>query len=299
MALQWFMILFGWLAVLLFVTVASYKIARLARLPLGLRWEVYPVPGETGEKRAYGGSYMEELDWTKQPRSGQLLPEWVEIGKEVFTLKRVREHNRYGIWPLSLAMHYGLYLYFVWLALLALDSLINLPALAGVITIVGLVSFLLGLCGSLALILRRATCPDLRHYTAPLDYFNLAFIAAFFALGLVSWLAASSFVSHQTYIGSALRFQPAAVPLPTLAAFFVFELFMIYMPFTKLLHYFAKYLTFHHALWDDRFSSKGSPFDRRVKEQLTFPVSWSGPHIVPGKTWLEEVQLAAAGGEKK
>src|SRR5512146_284663 len=117
MTFEQFMVGFGWLAAMTFLGVSAWKIVRLARLPLNVRWEVYPVPHEAKEKRGYGGSYMEEVDWARQPRTTSSLPAYVEIAAEVTTLKRVRGHNSYGLWPLSLAMHWGLYLYFGWLFL--------------------------------------------------------------------------------------------------------------------------------------------------------------------------------------
>jgi nitrate reductase gamma subunit len=299
MTFEWFMILFGWFAALAFVVVAGYRIFKIAQLPLNLRWEVYPVPHESEDKRAYGGSYMEELDWTTKPRSAPVIPEFIEMGTEIFALKRVREHNVYGLWPFSLAMHWGIYLYLSWLLLLVVENLISLPALSYLTTAVGLASFLLGLFGTLSLVVKRATNPDLHLYTTPVDYFNLLFLAAFFALSLAAWLNGLSFASHRAYIGSVLFFQPVATPTLTLAAFFVFELFMIYMPFTKLIHYLAKYFTFHHSLWDDEFNAKGSARDRKLLDQLAYPIRWSGPHIAPGKTWLEEVKLTMTGSDKK
>jgi nitrate reductase gamma subunit len=264
-----------------------------------LRWEVYPVPHEAEAKRRYGGSYMEEIDWTKKHESGSIVPEFIEMGTEIFALKRVREHNVYGIWLFSMAMHWGIYLYFGWLALLVAQNLLPIPAIAYATTIVGLASFVLGIFGTLALVVKRATNPDLRLYTAPIDYFNLLFLASFFSVGLVSWLANLSFDAHAAYIGSVLSFKPTAVPTLVLVGFLLFELFMIYMPFSKLIHYFAKYFTFHHSLWDDAFSAKGSPTERQIIEQLAYGVGWSAPHIVPGKTWLEEAQLAGMEGESK
>ncbi len=299
MLLEWFMIWFGWFAALAFVAVAGYRIAQITRLPTNLRWEVYPVPHESEEKRRYGGSYMEEVDWAKRPRSHSILPDLQEMGAEILALKRVRENNVYGIWPLSLAMHWGIYLYFGWLLLLVVENLVYLPVLSYLTAAVGLASFLLGLFGTLALAVKRARDPDLNLYTAPIDYFNLVFLAAFFALGLASWLNGLSFESHRVYIGSVLFFRPVGVPPLTLAAFFFFELFMIYMPFTKLIHYFAKYFTFDLTLWDDEFNAKGSPRDRKLLAQLAYPIRWSGPHIEPGKTWLEEVKLTMAGDDKK
>ncbi|MEW5899560.1 MAG: hypothetical protein AB1652_10395, partial [Bacillota bacterium] len=90
---------------------------------------------------------------------------------------------------------------------------------------------------------------------------------------------------------SVLFFRPAPAAVPTLVNFLLFELFLIYMPFTKLLHYAAKFFTFHKVLWDDGVNTKGSAIDKRITAQLAFPVTWSAPHIAPGKTWAEEAQI--------
>jgi len=299
MTFDHFMLGFGWLAAALFVGVSAYRIIRLARLPLNVRWEVYPVPHEAKEKRSYGGSYMEEVDWAATPRAASPLPAYLEIATEVTTLKRVKDHNGYGMWPLSLAMHWGLYLYFAWLALLVTGNVVHVAALSYLTTAVGLAACILGAGGSLGLMVKRATSQDLRLYTTPLDYFNLLFLAAFFLAGLVSWLGDTSFAAHKAYVGGVLSFRPAHVPAAVATSFLLFELFMIYMPFTKLIHYFAKYFTFDRALWDDDFKAKGSAKDRKVTAQLGYNASWAAPHIAPGQTWLQQAQSSALPESRK
>ncbi len=299
MTLESFMIFFGWFAAAAFIGVSTFKIVKVATMPLNLRWEVYPVPHEAKEKRGYGGSYMEDVDWSKKPRAVSIVPEFVEMGAEIFALKKVKTYNVYGIWVFSMAMHWGIYLYLGWLLLLVIGNLIPLSALDILTTVVGLASFILGTFGSLALVVKRMTNADLHLYTAPIDYFNLLFIASFFVTSLVSWLTHFSFAAHKAYIGSVLFLKPTAVPLTVLLGFALFELFMVYMPFTKLIHYFAKYFTFHHSLWDDAFKVKGSVADKKIIAQLAYPVAWSAPHIVAGKTWLEQAQNAATESGKK
>jgi nitrate reductase gamma subunit len=299
MTFEHFMIGFGWSAALLFLGVAGYKIARLARLPLNVRWEVYPVPHEAKTKRGYGGSYMEEMDWATKKRVSSPLATLLEIAVEVTTLKRVREHNGYGLWPLSLAMHWGLYLYFGWLFLLAVGSTFNSATLVSLTIVVGLAAHVLGAGGALGLMLKRATNRDLQRYTTPLDYFNLLFLAAIFLAGLVSWLGDSAFAAHRACVGSVLRFKPVHVPAAVSISFLLFGLFMIYMPFTKLIHYFAKYFTFDRALWDDDFKAKDSAVDRQVTAQLGYTAAWAAPHMVPGQTWLQQVQSTALPETKK
>ncbi len=107
-----------------------------------------------------------------------------------------------------------------------------------------------------------------------------------------------SFSNSRNYIHGVVTFSLSPVPTFVLLNFILFEAFLMYMPFTKLLHYVAKYFNFHQAFWDDAFKKKGSAIDKKVLEQLSFKVSWSGPHIVPGKTWLEEAQIVDAEPKK-
>ncbi len=293
MAFDHFLVAFAWFAAVWFFGVSGYKIIRLARLPLNVRWEVYPVPHEAKEKRRYGGSYMEEVDWATKPRSSSLLSAVREMAVEVATLKRVREHNGYGLWPPSLAMHWGLYLYFAWLFLLALGNFVSAAALLPLTVAVGLAAQVLGGAGALGLIAKRATNQDLRRYTTPLDYFNLLFLASLFLAGLVSWLGDRSFSAHKAYISGVLFYKAMPVPAAVAVSFLLYELFLVYLPFTKLIHYFAKYFTFDRALWDDGFKAKGSPVDRKITAQLGYAAAWAAPHFAAGQSWLQQAQTTA------
>ena len=299
MAFEWFMILLGWISAALFVIVSSYKMYKVATLPLNVRWEVYPVPHAEGARRQYGGSYMEEVDWAKKTRSGSRVAEFVEMGTEIFLLPRVRKHNPYGIWLLSMAMHWGLYLGVGLLGLLVIGSFGAIPAFAILTNVLGIVACALGTMGAFGLAVKRATDRNLNLYTAPIDYFNLLFIAAIFVLGLASWAMTGSFALHQAYVGTVLTFKPTALPLLVSLTFLLFELFVIYMPFSKLIHYFAKYFTYHSQLWDDAFKVKGSPTDKKVTEQLAYTAAWSAPHVLQGKSWLEQAQTPNVESEKK
>ncbi len=296
MFFQWFTIIFGWASLFLFVLLAAYKVYKIATLPLNLRWEVYPVPHETGDKRHYGGSYMEQVDWVKKPRVSSHVAELAEMGSEIFFLKRVRQHNPYNLWPLSMAMHWGIYLLLLWIGLLAATNLI--PALDALVVVVGVVAITLGSIGTVGLIVKRATDKELSLYTAPVDYFNLMFLAAIFGLGVLSWLVDTSFSQHQSYIDSLLFFKPTSVSLPAISMFLLLQLFAIYMPFSKLIHYVMKHFTFSKTLWDDEFNVKDSSTDEQLKRQLSYTVDWSGPHILQGKTWFEDVQVKSVEEEE-
>ena len=284
------LVLFGWLSIFIFVAGVFYRIVKFASMPLNLRWEVYPVPHESKEKRIIGASYMEEVDWAKKPIHKSLWGEIVEIGYEIFFLRKVREYNPYNIWAPSMAMHWGIYLLFTWIFFLLAENVYDIKFLNKIINITGVVSFILGASGCLILIVKRAANADLKLYTAPVDYFNLLFLLSIFVTGFISWWIDPSFIHSKKYIKNIISLNPSPVPSAVILNFLLFELFLIYMPFTKLLHYVAKYFTFHHGLWDDRFKEKDSTIDKKIIEQLSYEVTWAGPHVIGGKTWLEEAQ---------
>ena len=66
------------------------------------------------------------------------------------------------------------------------------------------------------------------------------------------------------------------------------SLFLAYMPFTRMLHYVAKYFTYHSVRWDDAPNSDGSRLSKEVGMLLTQREDWSAPHIQKGGTWSEQ-----------
>ncbi|MEW6192151.1 MAG: respiratory nitrate reductase subunit gamma [Bacillota bacterium] len=287
----------AWVAVLVFLFMAVYRVVQYSSMPLFLRWELYPVPTEP--RHHYGGSYMEEVDFVKKPRHHQRIGGLLDMGSEVFYLKKVKEHNRFGMWPFSLSMHWGIYLLFLWVLLILVEGIFNLQIITPVTDACGIVAFILGSFGALMLLLKRAGNEKLAAYTTPDDYFNLLFLLAIFGTGLIGWILYPTFFADaRNFVYGAFLFKPAAVPFVVALNFLLFELFLIYMPFSKLFHYVAKYFTFDKIFWDDAYKVKDSPADRQIAKQLGYVVTWSGPHVVPGKTWLEEAQLIE-GGEAK
>jgi len=284
--LQWLLVLFAWGSVGVFVLGALYKAVKFSTMPLNLRWEIYPVPHEEAERRHYGGSYMEEVDWVKKPMHSALVPEILEMASEIFLLKRVREYNIFGLWPLSMAMHWGIYLFFGWLFLLLVETVLGIESIAPLTNIVGIVSFILGSIGCISLILKRASNSELSLYTEPVEYFNLLLLLSIFGTCIITWLT-GSLDGARKYIDGIVFFRLAEVPPIVIVNFVLFSLFLIYMPFSKYLHYLAKYFNFHQSLWDDKFKEKGSAKDKKNIEQVGYQFKWAGPHVNPDKTWLE------------
>lgn len=277
----------AWLSIGVFFGLIIFRIIAYRRMPVNLRWDLYPVPHQAAEKRKYGGSYMEEAGWAERPVRQSRAAELQEIAGEVLILKRLREHNQSGLWPWSLAMHWGLYLLVVWIGTLFLGYF--LPAARAAAVPLGLISFVLGLLGALGLTLKRATDADLKKYTAPVDYFNLVFLALIFGLGLVSFVSGSGFDSHQAYINNMLTFGNALVSFTAAAMFICLQILLIYMPLSKMIHYLIKHFTFTEILWDDAYKSKGSQLDQKIKRQLDLRPNWSAPHFSGAVRWIDEV----------
>ena len=299
--LQWILVLFGWFSLAAFMAGNIYKAVKFASPPQTLRWEVYPIPHESPEKRKYGGSYMEEMDWTKKPLHKSLWGEIVGMFSEILFLERVKHFNNYGIWAFSMALHWGVYFLFGWLGLMAVESILKITVVSPITNIMGVTSFILGAFGCLALIIKRASNEDLNLITPPVLYFNLLFLLSIFATGLIAWRVDPSFNSARRFVEGTVFFNLSSVPAAVIINFLLIQLFLIYTPFSKFIHYLAKYFNFHKAFWDDAFKVKGSAIDQKNLEEVGYKFKWSGPHVDPNKTWLENA-LEIPGikkGEKK
>ena len=73
--------LLAYAGIVVFVVAVIARIRMFARMPMHLRWELYPVPHEAS-RAAHGGSYLEEVDWWLKPREGSKAPELQALGGE-------------------------------------------------------------------------------------------------------------------------------------------------------------------------------------------------------------------------
>jgi len=62
-----------------------------------------------------------------------------------------------------------------------------------------------------------------------------------------------------------------------------------YIPMTHMAHFFLKWFTWHKIRWDDEPNKVGSAIEKKVMQQVNYPVSWSAPHIKADgkKTWVD------------
>ncbi len=272
-----------WIGVALFVIGTAMRLIKYARAPQHVRWELYPVAHEP--RRAHGGSYLEEKDWWTKPRKTSLVGEVSAMGAEILFLKGVWEFNR-PVWWGSMPFHWGLYLMIVATVGFAAAALGLLAApLWPAVAAVGAVGGALLAIGAAYLLVLRSSDRRLRPYTSPVDRLNLLLLLA---LGILS-VASVVVLGGETVVGAVsswLRLQPVEAPALLAAQMFVAALFLLYMPYTRMIHFVSKYFSYHKVRWDDAPLTAGSPADRRLKEALAFGVSWSAEHV-GGPTWMD------------
>lgn len=290
-------------AALTFACASMARAIRYARLPLHLRWELYPVPHEAPERARHGGSYFEDTEWWRTPRRTNLRGEVAFIIREVLCLTALREFNR-PLWVRSFPFHFGLYLLAGAFGLLLVTAIASLsiggaiPGTIGTVlrlayTALGASGFGLSICGAAALLQRRLTDPSLRPYTTPGDVFNLLFFIVALGLIFAGFLArpAGSPGPLAIIIGLASWDLTLQVPPLFASGLILGALLAAYVPMTHMSHFIGKYFTYHAVLWDDRPQLDNRKMAAALAEYLTYRPTWAAGHIKrsDGATWAEVV----------
>jgi nitrate reductase gamma subunit len=276
-------------------------VIKIARMPVHLRWELYPVIYEP--KNRHGGTYSEgEREWQKS--HGKTLRRGITyLLKENFRFSEYFKTN-WTYWLVLFPWHIG-FIFIIAFHILcffgALVLIAGIPVAADSayilgkifyygIMIFGVVSFITGAFGSAGLIIKRIVDRNLRAFAAPQNYFNYIFTLIVFLSGLYSWIVVDPTLSqYREFWKGLLTLSPISVEPATAVHIILFSIFLIYLPFTRSMHYITKFFAFLWIRWDDRPNLKGSKMENNVTELLNKPVSWSAPHIKSGRTWAEIV----------
>jgi nitrate reductase gamma subunit len=303
MTILTYMISYCGIAIFLVAVIARFL--TWSKMPMHLRWELYPVAHEGGGRAAYGGSYLENSDWWQKDREVSLIGELKAMVPEILFLVALKEHNR-KLWTRSFPFHFGLYLVAGCTALMMLAGILGalLPSvIAGpvgaairlLIPITAYTGLILGLLGAFALILRRRAVP-LRDYTAPMDVANLVFFVLAFGCALVTALVVDrDFSIVSQFVANLVTFNVSTLPgigsaslLPAISAVLLAAL-VAYIPLTHMSHFVGKYFAYHAIRWQDEPNLPGGHEEESIGELLNQPISWSAPHIKADgkKTWLD------------
>lgn len=289
----WHIGVFGVLAVFLIVTI--YRAIAIARMPVHLRWELAPIPHEK-DKMKWGGSYLEDYEWWQKRQKKSFFAPLKYMAIEILSLRGVWRHNL-KLWPLTFAFHTGIYLVFLMLLLSILNAIFIITGVSAsvldvfiiITSVVALAGYLLGGLGAISLLLKRILDSDLRAFSSTAKYFNLAFLAAVFISGAYSWFAIPDFaLTFSQFIKGLVTLDTGvSVAFPLSLHVILASLFFLYLPFTDMIHFVAKYFTYHEIKWDD--STKDARMEKELEGLLAQPVSWSAEHIKADgrKSWAD------------
>ncbi|MFC2002454.1 hypothetical protein ACFLV4_00685 [Chloroflexota bacterium] len=285
----------------------SFKVSKIARMPLHLRWELYPVPHEKGYQ--HGGSYFEELEWWSKPREKNTLRSALYLLKQYFLFSGYF-HRKREYWLSLYPWHIGFYLivlfhiltFFGALTMVTTDITISSISTSSLgiglyylTLVVAVSSFVLGSFGSIGMLIERLTNRDLKDYASPLNYFNYTFFLIVFLSGLFSWAFFDPTLSaYREFWGSLITLQYMPVEPATYIHIMLFSLFLIYLPFTRSTHYITILFAYFSVLWGDKPNLRGSEIERKIEGVLQKPVSWSAPHVQSVKKWSD---IASEGAE--
>ncbi|KKM09752.1 nitrate reductase [Clostridiales bacterium PH28_bin88] len=202
---------------LIFVAGLAWKIDYWASAPKHLHWELFPYPHTVGAQLA-------------------------EMVKEVATLHSLYLYKR-KIWGPSLLMHWGIYLVILWFLLV----------LAGFAhaSYAGVAGATMAATGAVLLGAYRLMDASVRNISSFPEYFNLAVILAISACGLATGFFAQGVLLRE-YVSSLVIFSPRVPTAPgILVNLILIQFFCIYLPFSRLTHFVAKYFTYHKVKWGE------------------------------------------------
>lgn len=289
------LVIVPYVAAAVFLVAVAARWFRLKRMPVHLRWELYPVAHEANA--AHGGSFFEHVDWWNRRPPKSRTGELKVMVPEILFLNGVRAHNR-SLWFRSYPFHLGLYLCGGFLVLLVAGALTEAfalgtaaAALATSTTIVGLAALVLLGLGALGLFLRRLGDPALRAHSSTADFANLLGFLCMAVLGLVTFATVDpGFAALRHFMLAVVTFGPAP-ELPWLVGVEVVAAcaLLAYIPLTHMSHFFTKWLMYHDVRWNDEINRAGSPLEAALDRQLETKVTWSAPHVRGDgkKTWAD------------
>ncbi len=284
-----------YIGIIIFCAAVLKRIISYINNPPHVRWELYPVAHETGEKAKYGGSYLEEVDWWKKPRKVSTINELKVMIPEMLGLKAVHEYNR-PLWFVTYPFHLGLYFTIMFMGFLLIGSFAQLfgmeaSTIMAIAKFTGPLGFILTICGAAGLLYKRVTDNNLKIHSSFEHYFNLMLFIVTMGLATFTWLFADpDFIMARTFVAGLISFQltPVSSFLFLLQILFVVAT-ITYIPFTHMSHFFMKYFLYHDIRWDDKPNINSPETNAKINVVLNYPITWSAKHISGyGKnTWAE------------
>jgi nitrate reductase gamma subunit len=266
-------------SILFFIIATALRVRRCVNVPIHLHWELYK-----------GSSIYELTEWWEKTHSTFSEKVWSMLLDLLF-LREFYHRNKKFWYPLYV-FHIGLYLLILWHAWLFIRAVIGGIETVSIFGwIWGTFSTILTFMGGLSIFIMRMTGEELKVYYPPIHYLKWIFLLLTLVGGIyaVDVHFKSSMPGLLKYVREQVTFADFEHKLhpafgPTLHILFASG-WLIYLPFSHVFQLFFRY--YHYLRWDDVPNVRGSEIERRMKEQLDRPVTWSAPHIPSGKRWRE------------
>ena len=288
-----------YIAYVFIVAVYTIKVVAWLRLPPHIRWDLYPVIHEKHYR--YGGSYYEQQEWWTKPRpKNRLRSLWYSLKDNFYMGKYYKKNPLY--WLFLLPWHLG-FIFIIGFHILCFFAAVTMvggldigaasPQLAGqafyyLLLLTGAIAFVAGTFGSIGMPIIRLTDRSLRKYSMPMNFFNYIFFLIVYGSGLFAWLALDPTLDeYRTYWLGLITLSPPVLHPMTLLHIVLFDIFLIYLPFTRSTHYITRILAYYFIRWDDEPNMRGSKLEGKINDLLGQKVSWEGAHIAAGKSWGE------------
>ncbi len=294
-----FIIVLTYAAYIVILSMYTVKALAWLRLPRHMRWDLYPVIHE--ENYRYGGSYYENQEWWTRPRPKAHLRSLLYALKDNFYMGEYYRKNPV-YWSFLLPWHLG-FIFIITFHILCFAAALAMyfglviqgdsPQLPGqffyyLLQLTGGFAFIAGTFGSIGMIVIRLTDPGLRSYATPFNFFNYIFFLLVSLSGLYDWLITDpTLADYRSYWVGLITFSPPSLHGSTILHIVLFDLFLIWLPFTRSLHYITRIFAYYFIRWEDEPNLPGSALEREINGYLGRKVSWEGKHIPAGKTWAE------------
>ncbi|PKN05154.1 MAG: hypothetical protein CVU74_03245 [Deltaproteobacteria bacterium HGW-Deltaproteobacteria-9] len=298
----------SYLCIAVFIGATVCLIYRQISLPLHVRWEIYPVGHETTARVAYGGSYMEEVNWWHNEYKSSLINELKYMVPEILFLRGLWKQNR-NLWWVSFPFHFGMYLMIATCGLLLLHAVVMLAqfpdftagstaatVLSGMIAATGWSGLILGNIGSLGVLCKRLTDREMRNYSSFADYFNILFILFFFLAALITcllsdpWLeGAKAYMYGLLTGGHSLNLYVPGQTVFGKTTIVLVSLLVAYIPLTHMSHMYMKYFLYHNVKWDDAPNRRGGGIESAIMQNLDLKPTWQAKHVEADgrKSWRD------------
>jgi nitrate reductase gamma subunit len=266
-------------SILFFIVAVALRVKKCVNAPVHLHWELYQE-----------SSIYELNEWWTKAYTTFVVKLWSMI-LDILSLREFYHRNRRFWYPLFV-FHAGVYLLILWHLWLFIRAVVaSVETASSFGWVLGTFATILTFVGAAGILWMRITDEDLKLHYPTIHYLKWVFLLLTLLGGIYAvdvhfkstTPALLKYVREQvTFSDFEHKLHPALAP--ALHVLFA-SVWLIYLPFGHVFQLFFRY--YHYLRWDEVPNTRGGIIEKRVKELLERPITWSAPHIQSGKRWKE------------